>query len=88
MMISFCFQMEFSGVIALSTKQPNKLISAEAELDANQVKARCRNWRKTAITSEKRAARSNGINSRLHDSFALANSVERGKGPLLAFQVF
>ena len=72
--------MQFLGVIAGSTKQPDKLISAEAELDANQVKARCRNWRKVENTSEKRAEKSNGINSHLHDSFALGNSVEKGKG--------
>lgn len=64
----------------MSTKQPNKLISAEAELDTNQVKARCRDWRQEIKTREKRVARSNGINSHLHDSFAPANSVETGKG--------
>lgn len=79
--------MQFLGVIAVSTKQPDKLISAEAELDANQVKARCRNWRKVENTSEKRAEKSNGIKSHLHDSFALGNSVE-GKGPSWTFQVF
>lgn len=72
--------MQFLGVIAVSTKQPNKLISAEAELDANQVKARCRNWRKVANTSEKREEKSNGINSHLHDNFALGCSAEREKG--------
>lgn len=33
------------GVIAVYTKPPDK-ISAEAELDANQVEARCKDWRK------------------------------------------
>lgn len=71
--------MQFLGVIAVSTKQPNKLISAEAEPDANRVKARCRTRRKAANTSEKREEKSNGINSHLHDSFALGSSMEREK---------
>lgn len=85
MKILFRFQMQFSGVIALSTEQPKKLISAEAKPDANQVKARCRNWRKVVTINEKRTARSSGINSHLHDSFSPANSVEREKEPSLTF---
>lgn len=53
MEISFCFQMQFLGVITVSTRQPNELISAEEELDANQVKAKCRYWRKVTKTSER-----------------------------------
>lgn len=79
--------MQFLGVIAVSTKQPNKLISTKAELDANQVKARCRNWRKVANTSKKREEISHGINSHLQDSFALGSSVEREKRPSLTFQI-
>ena len=45
MKISFSFQMQFLGVIAVYIKQSNKLISAEAELEENQVKTRCRYWR-------------------------------------------
>lgn len=41
----------------MSTKQSNELISAEAELDANQVKAECGYWRKVVKTSEKRVAK-------------------------------
>lgn len=79
MKISFCFQVQFLRVIAALTMRPNKLISVEAELDANQMKARCRYRRKVAQASERRAATSNGINSHLRDSFALGNSVEREK---------
>ena len=55
--------MQFLGVIAVDIKQSNKLISAEAELEENQVKTRCRYWRQVEKKSEKRAANSKGIKS-------------------------
>ena len=55
--------MQFLGVIAVYIKQSNKLISAEAELEENQVKTRCRYWRQVEKKSEKRAANSKGIKS-------------------------
>ena len=87
MKISFSFQMQFLGVIAVYIKQSNKLISAEAELEENQVKTRCRYWRQVEKKSEKRAANSKGIKSLIWQ-LCFRKQCRKRKGLLLTFQVF
>lgn len=74
------------GSDCCTIKQSNKLISAEAELEENQVKTRCRYWRQVEKTSEKRAAKSKRIKSFIWQLCSRKQCGKR-KGLLLTFQV-